>query len=378
MRLDIENLAHIRHASVELGDLTVLVGPQAAGKSLVLQTLKLALDGRYIARRMRDYGLVVNETQDFLARYFGEGMERIWRETTRVRWRGRRVHPRRILAKARKGEERVHYVPAHRTLVLSGGHPPTFQQFRPETPYVVRQFSENVRSVLLDSGRDTLFPQAKRLKGRVREKIAEAIFRGAALREVAEGAERRLKLHYPRAIRLSYMAWTAGQREFVPLLVGLYPLLPAGAMTRRREIDWVILEEAEMGLHPNGIMALMLLVLDLMSRGYRVAMSTHSPLVLDVVWAIRHLERDSWKELLEIFGISGVTRANAGGEVRMAEAALRKRYRVFALDFRGRYVVSRDISELDPASSDRTMAGWGGLTSHSSVIGDVVARHAAG
>ncbi|MDW8469853.1 MAG: hypothetical protein RML56_13655 [Burkholderiales bacterium] len=157
------------------------------------------------------------------------------------------------------------------------------------------------------------------------------------------------------------MAWTAGQREFVPLLVGLCPLLPAGAMTRRREIDWVILEEAEMGLHPNGIMALMLLVLDLMSRGYRVAMSTHSPLVLDVVWAIRHLERDSWKELLEIFGISGVTRANAAGEVRMAEAALRKRYRVFAL-IRGRYVVSRDISEVDPASSDRTMAGWGGLT----------------
>ena len=35
-----------------------------------------------------------------------------------------------------------------------------------------------------------------------------------------------------------------------------------------------------MGLHPQAILSVMLLVLDLLRRGYRVAISTHSPLVL--------------------------------------------------------------------------------------------------
>ena len=41
----------------------------------------------------------------------------------------------------------------------------------------------------------------------------------------------------------------------------------------------------EMGLHPRAIAVVMLMVFELMARGYRVCISTHSPQVLDAVWA---------------------------------------------------------------------------------------------
>jgi hypothetical protein len=57
----------------------------------------------------------------------------------------------------------------------------------------------------------------------------------------------------------------------------------------------------------------------------------------------------------------------------VAEAALKKEYRAFLLEFdsKGR-INSVDISDLDPDSGDERIAGWGGLTSYSSRFGDAV------
>src|SRR5262245_1327289 len=106
------------------------------------------------------------------------------------------------------------------------------------------------------------------------------------------------------------MSWTDGQSEFIPLLLGAYHLLPKGK-PRQSETTWVVIEEPEMGLHPRGISAVMLLVLDLLSRGYKVVLSTHAPLVLDVLWALQRLKRHGarWQAVLKLFGIEGVTKA---------------------------------------------------------------------
>ena len=40
-RLTLNNIGQIKHADLRFGDLTVLVGPQASGKSITLQWLKL-------------------------------------------------------------------------------------------------------------------------------------------------------------------------------------------------------------------------------------------------------------------------------------------------------------------------------------------------
>ena len=42
--LRIENVGQIKKAEIDFGDLTVFVGPQATGKSIALQLLKLLLD----------------------------------------------------------------------------------------------------------------------------------------------------------------------------------------------------------------------------------------------------------------------------------------------------------------------------------------------
>jgi predicted ATPase len=51
-RLALRNLGPIEAADLEFGDLTVLVGPQATGKSIALQFLKLLLDGASIRYRL--------------------------------------------------------------------------------------------------------------------------------------------------------------------------------------------------------------------------------------------------------------------------------------------------------------------------------------
>ena len=48
LKLTIRNFAHLEQVDLTLGDLTVLVGPQGAGKSLALQWLKVAMDGRQL------------------------------------------------------------------------------------------------------------------------------------------------------------------------------------------------------------------------------------------------------------------------------------------------------------------------------------------
>lgn len=378
-RLEIREFAQLEHVDLSLGDLTVLVGPQASGKSLVLQLLKLALDGRAVAHTLRDYGLLFRGPVDLLERYFGEGMGNIWTEGTAVRWRGKAVSPAAITKTRQtqtRAEHEMYFIPAHRTLVLADGYPLAFQQLTNETPFVVRQFSEAVREVLIQGERsEALFPPSQRLKQQVRSKINDAIFHGTRLVEDATGSRRRLRLEVSSTSALSYMMWTAGQREFIPLLLGAYHLLPKG-MVKQKETMWVVIEEPEMGLHPRGISAVMLLVLDLLSRGYKVLLSTHAPLILDFVWALKRLQNISapWQAVLRLFGIEGVTKANAKGEAYMAIQALTKTYRTYFLDFDSNQKVrSRDITSLDPASPDVAMAGWGDLTGLSGRISDVVA-----
>jgi len=55
-RLVVKNFAQISEADIPLGDLTVIVGAQGTGKSLLLQWLKAAIDGKQILRALQDAG----------------------------------------------------------------------------------------------------------------------------------------------------------------------------------------------------------------------------------------------------------------------------------------------------------------------------------
>ena len=60
-RFIVRNFGPIQEIDVELGDLTVLVGAQASGKSLFLQMFKLIKDKDAILESLENYGFVVNK-----------------------------------------------------------------------------------------------------------------------------------------------------------------------------------------------------------------------------------------------------------------------------------------------------------------------------
>lgn len=369
-KLAIRNFAHLADVSIEFGDLTVLVGPQGTGKSLALQWLKTAVDGKQILSALKEAGQDVGKPESLVDLIFGVGMGEAWNEDTYVSLDGKAIRLSNI-GRLGTGSERVFFIPAHRAMLISDGWAAPFQKLTAETPVVARLFSQNLFDRFSAREGDKLFPLDRVLKQVYRNLIDDAVFHGGKVGiEQDRQHAKRLKLTHGKS-QLPFMTWTAGQREFTPLLLGLYHLLTPRKIAKRSEIDWVVIEEPEMGLHPQAVTVFMLLVLDLLWRGYRVVLSTHSPLILTVVWMLRRLRehKASWKSVCDGFGVQTGRRALK----EVAVTALQKQLRTHHLAFRsdGR-VYSKDISALDPGSDDDEISGWGGLAGLSSRFGDAV------
>ena len=369
--LRIQDFAHIADASIEFGDLTVLVGAQGTGKSLVLQWLKTALDGKQIVGALRDAGQDVSKAEALVDLIFGVGMGDAWTDKTRITFDRRELRPKNI-GKMGDGTESVFFIPAHRAMLISDGWAAPFQKLTAETPVVARLFSQNLFDRFNAREGDKLFPLDKVLKKQYRELIDDAVFHGGSVGlEQDKQHARRLKLTHGKS-QLPFMTWTAGQREFTPLLLGLYHLFPSTKIRKQEHIEWVVVEEPEMGLHPQAVAVFMLLVLELLWRGYRVVLSTHSPLVLTVLWMLRRLRESNarWQLVCEAFGVANRDR---GPLKKVADSALNKSVRAYLLSFDDHGKVhSKDISTLDPGAEDDDVSGWGGLTGFSSRFGDAV------
>lgn len=371
-RLILRNIGQIDEADITFGDLTVFVGPQATGKSIALQFLKLVEDLGYVQERMQTYGLDWDKRLgEFLEVYFGEGMQSLWQSgRSEVHWRQRPLDLDRMVQRVRKAkEESVFLVPAQRVLTMRDGWPRPFTDYAPGDPFAVRDFSEKLRWLVEHEfkGGESLFPQGRRLKREFRELLTETMFRTAELGIDKLRQQKRLVLRFEGG-KLPFMVWSAGQREFIPLLLGLYQLMPPSAVSTRADIRWAIIEEPEMGLHPQAIKVLLLMVLDLLKRGYRVCLSTHAPQVLELVWAIRQLQeaQASAGAYLDVFGAP-----KTAPLLQVAEQTKAKACRVYYFDPKQRR--ANDISDLDLEHESDGLGGWGGLSEFSSRVNAVVA-----
>jgi len=142
--LKVSRFAHVRDASIPFGDLTILVGPQATGKSLLLQLLKFGLDRPEILATLKRYGFTWQGPSDLVALFFGDGYREAWTDKTLVMLGKKSVElPQRRPSPGAK-EGKVFYIPAHRTLAIADGWPLQFQQYSPDTPFVARLYSEQV------------------------------------------------------------------------------------------------------------------------------------------------------------------------------------------------------------------------------------------
>ena len=378
-KLTVKRFGSITNADVAFGDLSIIVGPQATGKSLFLQTLKLLVDRDHIhdmfARHSMSFG---GREEAFLDAYFGRGMASGWGARSSMTFNGKSATLDE-LARPSKGKtryERLFYIPAQRVMSLPGGVSQNFGTFNFGDPYSLRAFSDAVHDLIQNefAAKGELFPAPNRLNATLRQPISDQLFGRTSLVIDESEFTKRLALQVPGQKKpLSFLSWSAGQREFTPMLMGLYRLC---TVTQKRKsgsnaqetIDWVVIEEPEMGLHPKGIQAVLLLVLELLRRGYRVVVSTHSPVMLEMVWALQEFKKLKADEanVRTLFELPSVPYAK-----ELAGAALTNDYRVYYFDRSGN---SHDISQLDPSADQIDEAEWGGLVGFASKVNAAIAQ----
>lgn len=386
MELTIRNFGPIKDAQIDFGDLTFLIGPQASGKSLSLELLKLIIDRQHIISTLRNYNYILNkkDATNILEGYFGEGLSKLFKEETEIYWGNENFSPQELLktlSRQKASEmpkESVFYVPAQRILSIADGRPKNFMEYDTSNPYVLRRFSETLR-VFMQGGLgnpDTIFPMRNRLKGAVKNSINQTIFHNGKVVVDKTGDQRKMKLEIDD-LRIPFMAWSAGQKEFMPLLLGIYCLSgPPTQVVKKEDYEWVIIEEPEMGLHPRAIQSVLLEIIELMKNGYKVIVSTHSTIFPEFVWAfnnLRGLEEEDFKTAMsKMFNISIYSTA-ANLFDKLKEKDIRTFYSAKHSTTKG--VTFADISTLDALSEDTDVSEWGGLSSFAGKSSEIVSRY---
>ena len=166
-------------------------------------------------------------------------------------------------------------------------------------------------------------------------------------------------------MNIPFMAWSAGQKEFMPLLMGFYCLSgPPISVLKKENYRYVVIEEPEMGLHPLAIQSVLLQILELLRSGYQVIVSTHSRLFLEFAWTFNQL-KDSDKEGREqaLASMFNVTQKDNAWDI--FNRIFEKKVSTYFFSRKTGKVTSVDISSLDVCDPDVDMAEWGGLSEFS-------------
>lgn len=184
-----------------------------------------------------------------------------------------------------------------------------------------------------------------------------------------------MKLNVGNA-NLPFMTWSAGQKEFMPLLLAMYCLSgPPTSVINKDGYKWVVMEEPEMGLHPKAIETVILQIIELMQNGYKVVVSTHSTLLLEFAWAFGNLKKleDSVlrKAMCELFSVDSHT--SEGNLFKKLGDKVIKTYYLSSKEGEG--AVSTDISSLDVESDTDFVADWGGLSFFAGKASEIVGKY---
>lgn len=374
--LKISNLGPLGKININFGDLTILIGPQASGKSIALETLKLVVDRDSVISNLDRYNYIIGHNTDkILNVYYGDGMAPIWKNHTSVIFDEVCFEKKQIPLKPQSDNETVFYIPAQRILSISDGRPKNFMEFDSSSPYIHRIFSETLR-LFMQNGlgqSNTIFPLSNRLKGHTKKSLNASIFHNAKVVMEERSGQKKMLLQVDD-VNIPFMSWSAGQKEFMPLLLAFYCLSgPPSKVIKREKYKYVIIEEPEMGLHPQAIISVILQILELLQDGYQVILSTHSPMFLEFAWAFNLLKSvpTKYTALYELFNVP-----NNSSISTMLTGIFEKTINTYYFNrTKTGKVVSVNISSLDAGSSNSTIAEWGGLSSFASKASEVVSKH---
>ncbi len=374
-RLRAEHFAQLEAFDLTWGHLTILVGPQATGKSLVAQLWKWVLDKTFVYDVLKDYGFILDPHQPdfaptFADAYFGEGLGRAaWRPQTRV-WLQHEPWTPRVRPHHYWSLEQVLYIPAHRALCLLDSRPRPFRDFSAADPFVLKHFSEQMRKSLepaLGQGVKLEAPDASQpawLTAIWRQLYPDA----AGIRLQVRQQWRIVQHLHGHAAPLPLMTWSSGQREFFPLLWAAQTTLMDTATPQA--YSWIVIEEPEMGLHTAALRAFLMLVAHWLTRGYRVILTTHAAQIVEFAWVLRQAQR--------VHKATPTAAAVLKRYLDLPEATWRallgREVRVYGFKRQGQKVHLKDISPLDAWSEDADEADWGGLTESATRAHEVVGQ----
>ncbi len=374
-RFKVTNLGPIAEADVEFGDLTILTGPQATGKTLFLETFKFHND--IIPIWLSSVQNNLKSDEEILDYYYGDNMHSIFSVKTKILENS--IIDLLDIAKSHKSflkegytikrgnttfyfpidyiPDNVYYIPAQRSLALSEGRIKTSDDFI-NSPYVLRRFSFYLQNYVKTHS-------TKILKNIVPN---YDFFNESEINMKRNAGSMRLHMLIHRQ-SVPYMAWSTGQRELAPLLMALEnfrtpPDFPDFT-------DFIVIEEPELGLHPRAIIEFMLTVLKIMQTGTKVIISTHSSTPLDFVWTIKQLKEKGAKpsELAKMFDFKIKDKTIFDN---LFEKTFKTYY--FAPDKKTKKVYTKDISSLDVYSEDEDIATWGGMSLSADRAGSIVSR----
>lgn len=381
--LKVKNFGPISNADINFGDLTLFVGPQASGKSILLQLIKLIIDKDNIPSILHlnnyDWG---RDKDKLLELFFGEAMSSIWSRKTEIKFNGEAFTTSSLLSTKQNGlnqatNEQLFYVPAQRVVTMSQGWPRAFGTFDIGDPFVLKQFSETVRLLMeketskVMGVQGKVFPKPGRIKEPLRKMLDSSIFHGGEIMSDDSSLKKRFIMQVGNS-RLPFMTWSAGQKEFMPLLLSFYHLIPSSKVSLRDKIKWVVIEEPEMGLHPRAIESIMVVFLELIARGYKVIVSTHTPVLLELAWALKYVKeyKGTPNDLFELFTLPKTDSLQKVFKTVIQEKSFNTYY--FNLGKGG--AVVKDISSLDAGSEDKAVSNWGGLSEFGSKASDIVSK----
>ena len=369
--LKVKNFGPIQEANVTFGDLTFLVGPQASGKSLFLQLFKLITDGDNVAATLLEYGYVFENQKQLLELFFGEGMSQVWNGKTKIEHNGIEVTKDTLPVSPVMGKaafETIFYIPAQRVIALRTGWPSPFSEYNNDTPFVLKKFSDTIRLFMNSKQGIDLFAKGSRFS---QEALYKSVYYDGRI-EIEKDMRKRFVLNVNKS-RIPYLAWSAGQKEIMPLYLGIKHITYRPSIFDMSQY-MVIIEEPEMGLHPQAIKAVILQILELVAAGYKVIVSTHSPVFLEFAWAFHLLKESKAKEdsLLELFDLK-----KSAAMKKMFSGLMNKAINTYYFNRKEGKVNVLDISSLDAGSENADISEWGGLSSFASRAGEIVSKNIA-
>lgn len=375
--LKIQNLGPIGNVDIELGDLTFFVGPQASGKSITLEALKLIKDRDSVIETLDRYNYILgHNAKRILNVYFGEGMNEMWNDDTVIELDNNNLTLGKLSKNPSGKESSVFYVPAQRIVCMGDGFPKFFSDFSFTTPYVLREFTETLRTFVQFglANKEKIFPIKERLKNSQKQSFDKSIFHKGEV-VMAEVAGQKKMLLSVDGMKIPFMAWSAGQKEFMPLLLAFYCLSgPPSKVVKRDRYTTVIIEEPEMGLHPKAIMSVLLQICELIGDGYKVIVSTHSSILLEYAWAFNTLQGNCTRFHEALCAMFQVRPSSSVG--KMLETMPTKSVKTYFFSRQGNpaKVKAKDISSLDVASEDPCLAEWGGISEFSTRVNNVISE----